>query len=101
MKRRNGILAIGLIVIATASILALAQTPPRKPASPAGTAALRAVRDELVAARTEGLERASVTHILQGMIDRGHAVVAVDIHKGWMEIDSFDDYRRAWAEVGR
>lgn len=39
MKRRNGILAIGLIVIATASILALAQTPPRKPASPAGTAA--------------------------------------------------------------
>jgi phosphoenolpyruvate phosphomutase len=35
------------------------------------------------------------------MIDRGHAVVAVDIHKGWMEIDSFDDYRRAWAEVER
>jgi phosphoenolpyruvate phosphomutase len=69
--------------------------------TPAGAAALRKVHAELVAARAEGLERASVTHILQGLIDRGHAVVAVDIHKGWMEIDSFDDYRRAWAEVSR
>ena len=51
------------------------------------------------AQRAEGLERASLTHILQALIDRGHAVIAVDIHKGWMEIDSFDDYRRAWAEV--
>jgi phosphoenolpyruvate phosphomutase len=33
------------------------------------------------------------------MIDGGQAVVAVDIHKGWMEVDSFEDYRRAWAEV--
>jgi phosphoenolpyruvate phosphomutase len=33
------------------------------------------------------------------MIDRGSAVTAVEIHKGWMEIESFDDYRRAWREV--
>jgi phosphoenolpyruvate phosphomutase len=69
--------------------------------SAAGAAALRAVHEELAAGRAEGLERASVTQILQAMIDRGHPVIAVDIHKGWMEIDSFEDYRRAWAEVER
>jgi len=67
--------------------------------SAAGAAALRTVHDELAQGRAEGLERASLTHILQAMIDRGQSVVAVDIHKGWMEVDSFDDYRRAWAEV--
>ena len=66
-----------------------------------GRATLRDVHAELTAQRAEGLERSSITHILQALIDRGHPVVAVDIHKGWMEIDSFDDYRRAWAEVTR
>lgn len=64
-----------------------------------GAAALRAVRDELAGARAEGLDKASITHVLQAMIDRGHQVVAVDIHKGWTEVDSVDDYRRAWADV--
>ena len=63
--------------------------------SAAGTHALRTVQAELAAGRAEGLERASLTHILQAMIDRQHAVVAVDVHKGWMEIDTLDDYRRA------
>jgi len=27
--------------------------------------------------------------------------VSVDIHKGWMEIDTIEDYRRACAEVAR
>jgi phosphoenolpyruvate phosphomutase len=69
--------------------------------SAAGAKALRAVYEELVAGRAEGLERASLTHILQAMIDRQHAVIAVDIHKGWMEIDTIEDYRRACAEVAR
>ncbi len=69
--------------------------------SAGGTAALRAVHAELSGGRVEGLEHASLTHILQAMIDRGQAVAAVDIHKGWTEVDSFDDYRRAWAEVKR
>src|SRR5262249_26792468 len=64
-----------------------------------GAARLRALRAELSAGRAEGLERASVTQVLQALIDRGQEIVAVDIHKGWMEIDSFEDYRRAWAEV--
>lgn len=42
---------------------------------------------------------ASITDILQELVDRGHSVSCVDIYKGWIEIDSFDDYRRAWAEV--
>jgi len=66
--------------------------------SAAGAEALRSVHAEL-RQRAEGLERASFTHLLQALIDRGHAVVAVDVHKGWMEVDSFDDYRRVWAEA--
>lgn len=69
--------------------------------SPAGASVLRAVHDELAASGAEGIERASVPHILQAMVDRGHRVVAVEIHKGWMEIDSIEDYRRACAEVAR
>jgi phosphoenolpyruvate phosphomutase len=69
--------------------------------SAAGVRTLLDVHAELAAQRAEGLERSSITHIFQALIDRGHPVVAVDIHKGWMEIDSFDDYRRAWAEVAR
>jgi phosphoenolpyruvate phosphomutase len=67
--------------------------------SATGAAALRRVHAELVAARAEGLERASLTHLLQALVDRGQPVVAVDIYKGWMEVDSFEDYRRAWAEA--
>jgi phosphoenolpyruvate phosphomutase len=62
-----------------------------------GAAALRGVWAE----RAEGYERASVTHLLQALVDRGQPVVAVEIHKGWMEIDTVDDYRRACAEVVR
>ncbi len=69
--------------------------------SAAGAAALRTVHAELAAAHAEGLERASVTHVLQALIDGGQLVTAVDIHKGWTEVDTFDDYRRAWAEVTR
>jgi phosphoenolpyruvate phosphomutase len=67
--------------------------------SVAGAARLRDVHAALSTERAEGLELASLTHLLQAMIDRGTPVVAVEIHKGWMEIESFDDYRRAWREV--
>jgi phosphoenolpyruvate phosphomutase len=64
-----------------------------------GAARLRAVHDELAAGHAEGLDRATVPQLLQALVDRGQPVVAVDIYKGWMEIDSFEDYRRAWAEA--
>ena len=69
--------------------------------SAGGAAALRTVRDELAAERAEGLERASVPRVIQALVDRDLPVIAADIHQGWMEIDSFEDYRRAWAEVAR
>jgi len=69
--------------------------------SAAGVAALRDVHGSLAAERAEGLERATFTHILQAMIDRGHVVKSVDVHKGWSEVDSFEDLQRAWAEVER
>ena len=39
------------------------------------------------------LDRAKLTDILQHLIDLGHRVTAVDTYKGWMEVDSPEDYR--------
>jgi phosphoenolpyruvate phosphomutase len=47
----------------------------------------------------ESLERAAFTDILQEIIDCGGKVACVDTYKGWLEIDTFEDYRRAWAKV--
>lgn len=70
-----------------------------------GAKLVREVYQELARAHrgpfheAESLARASLTDFLQELIDRGHEVVCVDVYKGWMEVDSFDDYRRAWAEI--
>ncbi len=45
------------------------------------------------------LETASFTDMLQEIIDCGGTVASVDIYKGWLEIDTFEDYRRAWTKV--
>ena len=45
------------------------------------------------------LEKASFADIIQELIDRGHEVNSVDIYKGWLEIDTFEDYKRAWEKV--
>ncbi|MBI2898887.1 MAG: isocitrate lyase/phosphoenolpyruvate mutase family protein [Planctomycetes bacterium] len=42
-------------------------------------------------------EKAGLTDLLQALVDRGHPVKAVEVYKGWTEIDSFEDYQRAWA----
>ncbi|MFN3476832.1 MAG: phosphoenolpyruvate mutase, partial [Candidatus Methylomirabilales bacterium] len=44
-------------------------------------------------------ERASFTDMIQELIDLGYEVSCVEIYKGWMEINTFEDYRRAWAEL--
>ena len=69
--------------------------------STAGSEKVRTLHARLARERAEGIEQASVTHLLQALIDGGESVAAVDVHKGWMEIDSFEDYRRACAEVKR
>ena len=45
------------------------------------------------------LRQAKLTDLLQDLIDGGQAVHAVDIYKGWTEIDTFEDYQRAWADL--
>lgn len=45
------------------------------------------------------LRGATFPDLVQELIDRGHDVQAIDVFKGWLEIDTFDDYRRAWALI--
>jgi phosphoenolpyruvate phosphomutase len=45
------------------------------------------------------LREAKFTDLLQELIDRGHDVQALDVYKGWLEVDTFDDYKRAWALI--
>lgn len=48
-------------------------------------------------------KRASLTDVVQALIDagpdQGVDVKAVETFKGWMEVDTFEDYQRAWAAV--
>ncbi len=47
----------------------------------------------------DSLRHASFTDLVQELIDRGSEVRAIDVYKGWLEIDTFEDYRRAWALI--
>lgn len=44
-------------------------------------------------------DQGSLTDLLQAVIDAGHPVHAVEIYKGWLEVDTFEDFRRAWATL--
>jgi phosphoenolpyruvate phosphomutase len=37
--------------------------------------------------------------IIQEIIDNGITIKNVDTYGNWMEIDTFDDYKRAWSEI--
>ena len=74
--------------------------------SAAGAATLKSVYDELVAKgldqplhQAKSLRSAALTDLLQALLDRGVAIRVVDTYKGWMEIDTFEDYRNAWNQV--
>ncbi|MCM8811554.1 MAG: isocitrate lyase/phosphoenolpyruvate mutase family protein [Candidatus Omnitrophica bacterium] len=43
--------------------------------------------------------QASLCDLLQAVIDQGHPVKAIETYKGWLEVDTFEDYRRAWAKL--
>ena len=45
--------------------------------------------------------KASFTDMIQELIDQGQRVDAIPIFKGWMEVDSFEEYQKAWAKVRR
>ncbi len=67
--------------------------------------AWRLLRETFLAAQANGsgapfheaasVQKASLTDLLQELIDRGHDVHCVETSSGWMEIHSFDDYRLA------
>jgi phosphoenolpyruvate phosphomutase len=46
------------------------------------------------------LRTAKLTDLLQEVVRRGHRVASAGIYQGWLEVDTFEDYRRAWTEVG-
>lgn len=48
---------------------------------------------------SSALEQASLTDMLQELIQTGHDVHAVFTYKGWMDVDSFEDYQKAWVEI--
>jgi len=71
--------------------------------SSSGAARLRALGEELFAKPPQGkfhdvssFAKASFTDVVQELIDRGAEVAGVEIYKGWQEVDTFEDYRRAW-----
>jgi phosphoenolpyruvate phosphomutase len=70
-----------------------------------GTAALRAAYEARLAAaagpfhEADSPERAAFTDLLQELVARGLAVACVDVYKGWLEVDTFEDYQRAWAAI--
>jgi phosphoenolpyruvate phosphomutase len=74
--------------------------------SATGTELVRRAYHRIVASHRGGpfheapsLEQASLTDIIQELIEHGHDVYAVNIYKGWMEVDTFEDYQRAWAYI--
>jgi phosphoenolpyruvate phosphomutase len=43
--------------------------------------------------------KAQFTDLIQELIDRKEKVGVLEIESGWLEIDTFADYQKAWAEV--
>jgi phosphoenolpyruvate phosphomutase len=71
-----------------------------------GCEIFRQVHDELVAAggrvhESASIETAKLTDLLHATVERGHEVASVGVYKGWIEIDTFEDYQRAWAQVAK
>lgn len=48
---------------------------------------------------SSSFNKAYFTDIVQEMIDNGFSVKNVDTYGEWIEIDTFDDYKRAWNEI--
>lgn len=61
---------------------------------------LRERGESLPVHESGSLRMAKLTDLIHEVIARGHAVGSVGIYQGWLEVDTFDDYRRAWTEVG-
>ena len=74
--------------------------------SPEGAQALKAHYEKLLKENDDkpvhqapNVHEAALTDVIQSLIDDGLEVRAIDTYKGWMEVDTFEDYRRAWGQV--
>jgi phosphoenolpyruvate phosphomutase len=45
------------------------------------------------------LTKATFTDLIQELIDNGHSINCVPTFKGWMEVDSYEEYQKAWAKI--
>ncbi len=45
--------------------------------------------------------KASFIDIIDWLIDKGHKISPINIYNDWLEIDTFEDYRKAWAVLTR
>jgi len=61
---------------------------------------LRELGDDRPVHESPSLRTAKLTDLLHEVVRRGHVIASVGIYQGWLEVDTFDDYRRAWTEVG-
>lgn len=37
--------------------------------------------------------------MLQELIESGHDIQAIFTYKGWIDVDSFEDYQKVWAGI--
>lgn len=74
---------------------------------PEVTARLRQLAAELAAApeapfgEAPAARRAALTDLIQHLIEQGEMVVSADVRGGWLDVDSFEDYRRVWERTVR
>jgi phosphoenolpyruvate phosphomutase len=73
--------------------------------SPQGVELARETHARAVAAgaapfhEAASIRYAAFTDLLQTLVATDHPVTCVSTWKGWLEIDTFEDYQRAWAEI--
>ena len=70
--------------------------------SPEGTERVLSLWDKLAEKsgsfhEADDVKSAALTDLLSELIAQGEEVAGTEIYKGWMEVDSFEDYRRVWA----
>ncbi len=67
-----------------------------------GAAVLRAAYDKALTRNghafqnAPNLKKAQFTDMIQELIDRGEKVSAIVIRSGWIDIETFEDYQKAW-----
>jgi phosphoenolpyruvate phosphomutase len=74
--------------------------------SPRGTRILRDTYHRLAKSANQHpfheavrFERATLCDLVQELLDQGLPVTAVDIYKGWMEVDTYDDYVKVCEQI--